>query len=96
MNLNFRIDGEKISLRQTPSQITYMCVAQPDGTTPYELKGKKAVHALRIYMQWVKYSINGVWESSEDLQNAEERVKEELEYLESVLMNHKKIVAYVM
>lgn len=96
MNLHLRINGEKIDLRQTPSQITFMCVAQPDGTLLYELTGKKARHAMRIYMQWVKHSTNGVWKSHEDLEAAHEAVKTHLEYLEELLNNAKKIMVYVM
>ena len=42
-----------LELWQTPTEITYMCLMESDGRRQ-ELKGKAAIRALRIYMQWVQ------------------------------------------
>lgn len=58
MSMNLHCTG--VELRQTPTQVTYMCLVQPDGKIACELKGKKALHAMQIYKEWVKYCRNGV------------------------------------
>lgn len=95
MNLNCTAGGECIELWQTPSRITYMCVVQNDGSVPYRLVGKKAKHALYIYMQWVKYSTNGVWKSDVELKEAQDNVKEHLAYLQDGISRSKRIEVYV-
>lgn len=64
MNLNVSLNGRKIELWQTPTQISYTIL--PAG----EAKGKLAKEALIRYREWVKYSTNGQWESEEALKEA--------------------------
>lgn len=69
ININLRIDGEIISLRQTPTHISYMCMVTDDGQIGSlyngKLSGKKAIAAVRRYIAWVYSQANGVYESSE-------------------------------
>ena len=96
MNLNVTFDGLPGSLRQTSSQISYMCIVQPDGAIPGILTGKKAKHALEIYLQWIRYSLNGVWESEEELRSANAGVKEHIESVRGMIHSSKKIEVWVM
>jgi len=83
-----------MDLWQTPTYITYMCVIQPDGSVPIRLKGKKAKHALRIYSQWVKEKLNGVFKDNESFDQTRTYVNEELKRIDEVLKS-KKLEVYV-
>ena len=58
--MSMNLHCTEIELRQTPTQITFMCMVQPDGTIANELTGRKAQHAIQIYKQWVQYIRNGI------------------------------------
>jgi hypothetical protein len=53
MSLNLHCN--LIELNQAPQLVSQMCMVQPDGSIPAMLKGKKAVHALQIYILWCKF-----------------------------------------
>lgn len=91
MNLNARTKSGTIHLWQTPTQISYTILPETAG----EVKGKKASEALVRYLEWVKYSINGVYGSVEELQDAKQRVKEHLEYVRG-FVNDKTLRVWVM
>jgi hypothetical protein len=38
-------------------------MVQANGEIPFQLKGKKAKHALQIYKKWVNSWKNGKWEN---------------------------------
>ena len=72
MNLTLHTaDGGEIDLRQTPTHITWMCLSynpetkEPDG-------GMEGVR--RRYFHWLDGSLDGVWDSTEDLDAASEDV----------------------
>ncbi len=94
MNLYMECDGESLSLRQTPTQITYTICVDDEGPVSF-LKGKKAKRALRAYIEWVRYSSNGCWESSEAL---EEAINENTRHIEEMsrYLNCKKLKVGVM
>lgn len=74
MNLTLEVDGRDIELWQTPTYITHMCLMDSDGkystkTTPIEAR-----RAIWCYITWVESTTNGVWESSEALQEARDLV----------------------
>ena len=96
MNLNCRLGGERIDLRQTPTQISYMCVVQPNGDVPGEVTGVKAKHALQIYCKWVEGSLNGSWNSAEDLEHARMCAADEIERIQKVIKSRKKLEVWVM
>lgn len=95
MNLNAKIGEEVIVLRQTPSQISYMCIIQPDGSIPSILTGNKAKHAMQIYLKWLEYDADGIWENSEDLKIATQNIKKETEDIIERMRNSKKIEVWV-
>jgi hypothetical protein len=53
-NLYISVNGEEISLCQTPTYVTCMCLMTSKGVKR-SLKGKQAIRAFRIYIQWLKY-----------------------------------------
>ena len=96
MNLHIEIDGEELSVWQTPTQITYMCLVQPDGSVAEVVRGQKARHAIYIYLQYVKYSLNGVWNDAKQLEDARQNVAEHLKEVEALLKTAKKLEVWVM
>lgn len=96
MNLNAECDGKVIWLRQTPSQISWMCIVQPDGSIPGELTGRKAKHALHIYLQWVKYSTNGTWKDREAEEAATHCSIEEYQRVKKLMDKCKRLRVWVM
>lgn len=84
MNLCAHTKTETIHLWQTSTQITYTILPRVLG---WEVKGKQARDALIRYMEWVHFSTNGAWNSKEELDKAEQSVKEHLAYLEPFLTN---------
>ena len=96
MNLNCRLGGTHINLRQTPTQISYMCIVQCDGSMPNELTGNKARHALQIYCKWVEGSLNGMWPSVEALKEANQHNLEEINRIQDIIKSKKKLEVWVM
>lgn len=95
MSMNLYCKG--FDLRQTPTQITYMCCVQPDGTIHGDMKGKKAIHALQIYKQWIQGSLNRLWHSDEEYELAKESVKEHLRELDAFMKEKgRKINVYIL
>lgn len=91
MNLNAATKKCVIRLWQTPTQISYTILPETSG----EVKGAKASEALLRYMEWVRHSTNGQWNSIEELQDAKQRVKEHLEYIRPFL-DDKTLHVWVM
>lgn len=94
--MSMNLHCNQIELRQTPTQITYMCMVQPDGSVSSELTGKKAKHALHIYSEWVKGGLNGVWKDLEDLKLARVLVNEEMVKINKVLESKTKLKVYIL
>jgi hypothetical protein len=88
MNLNATLkNGKSLELRQTPTQISYTILPEE-----YQIvTGKKAVEAMKRYISWVKYSTNGTWTNTEELKQAELRVKEHIRYINENLDNIKEV-----
>lgn len=53
MNLYFEAGDEELDTWQTPTNITYLCLATNKGKVPHEVTGKKARRALHMYRLWV-------------------------------------------
>ena len=81
MNLHCNL----IDLQQTPTQITNMCLVQPDGTISWEVTGKKARHALWIYIQWLYGTLNGMYENVGDAEFARENVEKQVAAIKKVM-----------
>lgn len=52
MNLHCKLNGEKISLWQTPTHITYMCLYGKQFRRGEAVTGKTARRALELYRLW--------------------------------------------
>lgn len=89
MSLNLNCNA--FEMIQTPTQITMMCLVQSDGSFPTELTGKKALHAVQIYKQWVAYRTNGVWQDNEREIFKDDWIKEHLTAVNKAVKNSKKI-----
>ena len=76
-----------VNLRQTPSRITNMCMVQPSGNVHWELRGKKARHALQIYIKWCEglAEEHGVWEDWEDLDSFREGIGEHVKSVRAAM-----------
>ena len=99
MNLFMKKDKTAIDLWQTPTHITHMCLMS-DTSIEAEVTGKKAVRAMRCYMEWVRSTLNGVWDDPELLKSAQERVTEHLAMCQYVLydcvVKNSKLTAWYM
>lgn len=68
------LDCKEVPLWQTPTHITHMCYSNGDG-------GWQGIRYR--YCEWVKGTLNGTWQSHEDLQDAQNHVKEHIAELMS-------------
>lgn len=91
MNLYAFADDQEIWLIQTPTQITYMCLVQPDGTIASSLTGIKAKHALQIYLQWRENCLSDRAYSHEEYERYKQEIDEELERIRNTLKTCKKL-----
>lgn len=96
MNLNCKSGGVTIPLRQTPTQITDMCMVQPNGKVAWEVSGSKARHALAIYCEWLRGSLNGAYFSAEDANHARNEVSTEIAKIQRVIKKRKVLVVFKM
>lgn len=87
MSLNLHCN--KIDLRQTPTFVTEMCMVQSDGDMPWELSGKKAQHALWIYIQWLHGTLNGAYESTQAANERCAMVDAEIQEIKKVMKDKK-------
>jgi len=75
----------KLDLWQTPTDITMMCLTQPNGTIAQEVKGKAAIRALMIYRTWISLRDNGVvFNNLEDLEPLKLGIHNHLEEIDSL------------
>ena len=95
MNLNARVKGHKIELRQTPTQISYMITATSKGETGGTLTGEDAKRALWSYIYWVNYGRSGVITDMEEYKIDKEIDQEHIKYIKSFL-NKKSLEVWVM
>lgn len=86
MNLHARAGKETIDLWQTPTSITRMCLMSSKGIR-VTAKGKAARRALRIYLEWVRGTLDGAWTSTEALEDMKESVQWHTEYVSRYLDN---------
>lgn len=85
-NLNIRNkQGHRCHIWQTPTQITQMIMTDEEGNVNEYFTGKRALFAIRQYIQWVKGSVNRGYVSTEDMKMYEEDVAEEVRNVESWL-----------
>lgn len=81
MNLTCSVGGHEVSLWQTPTFITYMCLSinpktkKPDG-------GHAGVR--RRYILWVESTLNGVWRDQDDLDAQREAVREHTDMIKKL------------
>ncbi len=94
MNLCIKVDGEKLSVFQTPSYITYMCLVDSDGRIKEQLKGKKAMRAVYAYLLWIESRHNRVYETSEAAMQTREEVGEYRASILKAVQNYKKLEVY--
>lgn len=85
MNLQASVDGDSIFLYQTPSYITFMCLLDTDNEVKNELSGKKAIHALHLYMQWVQFLADGVFRTREQAVDAKNNISAHIEKITGLL-----------
>lgn len=96
MNLHLQVDGYKIDLWQTPTRITNMCLVDENFRVASEVKGKKAKRAIAIYLTWVRGTLDGAWESEEELDTQQEIVFEHIDKIKTTVLEGKKICAFRM
>ena len=74
-----------IPLWQLNTQLSYTIL--PSGYA----KGEKAVEALERYKTWVRYSLNGVYKTQEELDYKRELVESHLKNLEAFSLEGLKL-----
>ena len=82
MNLKASTKDGTIMLWQTSTQISYTILPPAIAN---EVKGKKARNALLRYIEYVKHSINGEWETIEQLEDAKRNVNDHVAYIAQFL-----------
>lgn len=83
----------KLDLWQTPTDITMMCLTQPNGTIAQEVKGKAVIRALMIYRTWVSYQANGiVFRNIEDYDDMKLSIYDHLMEIDS--LDKKRLLLY--
>ncbi len=95
MNLYVEVDGQKLDLWQTPTQITTMCLATKDGVA-YELKGSKAKRALHCYRAWVQGSLYGSYKTMGECNEKGRVIEAHLKTIDEVIATGKKFKAYTL
>jgi hypothetical protein len=88
MNLECKVNRELISLWQTPTWITYMCLATKDGIQS-ELTGAGARRAMYCYIEYIKGRLNGAWSSNEEYEAVAVDVREEVARIRALLADSK-------
>ena len=95
MNLHCKIDDEQIDLVQTPTHITYMCLTESAGRRCY-LTGKRAIRALRCYLEWNRGRLDGIWNSDIEHINMKDIVEEHINYILDLINTGKKFKVYIV
>ena len=85
MNLHASCDNKSLDLWQTPTYITYMCCVNDKGQVIGELKGKRAIRALRSYIEWVKGEARGTFQTIEDAEDKRTIVNKHVKYIEDAI-----------
>lgn len=80
--MSMNLSCSEVELWQTPTHITHMCLMEASGTVAFEVKGKRAVRALYMYMEWVRSHCDGVWS---DEQLYKQRVESVNKHIAQVL-----------
>jgi len=95
MNLHIKADGEELSLLQTPTHITYMCLVNSKGEIKGQINGKKALRAVHAYLLWVDQTLDGEYKDHpEDFQSARENVLEHKRYILNSISSCKNLEVY--
>lgn len=81
--MSMNLHCEEMDLWQSPTAITYMCYSHADG-------GWQGIKYR--YIQWVKGSLNGVWDDEAEHKSAIKAVNEHIEELNS----YEKLNFFVM
>lgn len=86
--MSMNLTCNKCHLWQTPTHITYMCMMTANGVAS-ELKGKKAIRALRIYSEWVKSTATGVYTDAEKeyVEEKVQAIRAEIEKINEIIDN---------
>jgi len=89
MNLNLKVNGERVSLLQTPTWVTYLIMTNDKGEIMWETEGKKSLGVLRRYILWAKQNIIGNViirneEEKKEHENNKVYIEDHSKYLESL------------
>lgn len=90
-NLKLEVEGRDFELWQTPTAITNMCLTTKSGIV-YSLEGDNARRAMFSYIEYVKGTLNGKWDSKEDLEYAKNSVNNHLKECSKILNSGKEII----
>ena len=73
-----------------------MCVVQPDGNLLGELTGKKAKHALQIYIEWVRGCLSGFYRDLKESNERIDSINKHVQEIRRVIKSKKKLEVYVL
>lgn len=90
LNLYIKVDGVKLELCPTPTYITLMCLAP-------NYKGKVSTsRAINAYLAYVKGTLNRLFESAEEAEEARRKVNEHIEAVLSAIDVAKKVRVFAV
>jgi len=77
--MSMNLISDKVGLRQTPTWITYLAL--------YDVNQRKRTseETSHIYVSWLKSTLNGVWDSSEELESARTTINSHIETLKEAM-----------
>jgi hypothetical protein len=93
MNLAVKFGKYRFDLWQTPTYITYMCIGNK---TTSKLNGARAKEALERYIIWAESTLNGVWDSEEELEFNRFAVAQHVAELRTEMTTAKSIMVFVI
>lgn len=94
MNLYIKIDNKELSLYQTPTHITYICLMGTDGEIKSSLTGKAALRAVSCYCLWVESLFGGQYTSEEAAKEHKKNIQEHIKSVKSACFSAKRLKIY--
>jgi hypothetical protein len=95
MNLYIQCDGQELTMYQTPTVITQMCMLDSLGEVHFEFKGrKKSTRPIACYLKWVETFYNGTFDTEEDAKDNRLGIRDYIANAKKIVKNAKRIRVY--
>jgi hypothetical protein len=94
-NLYIKADNIELTMYQTPTYISNMCMCNNKGIIEFKVTGIKAKRALYLYLLWVRSLSNGKYNSTKEAQDNYTLINDYIKTVTNFTKN-KKLVAYLL